>query len=123
MKGGGGGFTTNAAAVGPRGGLVLVGGRAGPAGPSLLTHHTPLVFPRIVEYLGVLRNLLRDGLNVIQLLDHVVVNQLLVDIRLFDAVVVIFVKGGPVGSGPSFSSHASPARLMGHLTGEDDGYL
>jgi len=37
-----------------------------------------IIFPGIVQHLGVLEDLLRYGLDVVQLFDHVVVDQLFV---------------------------------------------
>lgn len=39
-----------------------------------------IIFPGIVQHLGVLEDLLRYGLDVVELFDHVVVDQLFVDV-------------------------------------------
>ena len=92
----------------------------------LLTHC--LVFPGIVQYFCMLRDLLTDCFNVVQLFHHIMVDQLLIDVsRRFGCCTAVVIAAGPVGpaappihrtSSPPAAAHTwfwAPLFLLLHL--------
>ena len=49
----------------------------------------PIIFPGIMQHLGVHLDLLRDGLDIVQLLHHVVVDQLFVEVAVLTSGVTL----------------------------------